>query len=150
MLRARRIVVMRPDAGRAAPLVEYVEHVRLAEIDLHRPSPRPAAIVAFEIAIDAGAGDLQRHAALGPSGHQVEGWSDDANQVAVVLPAEIPFDLSTEISDLHCYVSTRAAARAASDPGPRARSAGSRGQSRRPGRRSPRRSRCRRAPATSA
>src|SRR5262249_31133340 len=71
----------------AAPFVEDVENVGVAEVDLHGPPARALSIVALEAAIDALERDLERDAARGPSGHELERRSDDANQVAVVLAA---------------------------------------------------------------
>src|ERR1044071_6482794 len=76
------------DTGRPAPLVEHVEHVGLAEVDANGPPPRTTAIVAFEIAVDAGARDLQRYALLRPARHEVERRTGDADQVPVVLATE--------------------------------------------------------------
>ncbi len=80
------------DPDRPAPLVEGVEHVGLAELDPHRPATRTLRVVALEVAIDPVAGDLERHSPRGPSEHLLEGGTDDPNQVAVVLAAQIRFD----------------------------------------------------------
>ena len=69
--------------------VERIEHVRLAEIDLHRPAARPLPVIALEVPIDALAGDLERHSQLGPAGHELEGRTDDPDQMAVVFSTEI-------------------------------------------------------------
>lgn len=82
------------DANRAPPFVERVEHVGFAEIDAYGPSARTFGVVALEIAVDAMPHDLGRNASRGPSRHQLEGRSDNAYQVAVILPAEICFDVA--------------------------------------------------------
>ena len=53
----------------------------------------PLRVVALEVAIDAAARHLQRHAARRPAAHLLERRPDDANQVTVVLAAEIRLDL---------------------------------------------------------
>src|SRR5205085_10441636 len=92
---------LRDDAERAAPLVEQVEHVGVTEIDLHRPPPRALAVVTLEVPIDAGAGDLERHALLGPARHDLERRPDHANQMAVVLAAQIGLDLTAVSGGIH-------------------------------------------------
>ena len=81
------------EANRAFPLVEYVEDVGVAEIDLHRPAARAFAVVALEVAVDAREGDLDRDRLRRPAGHDLERWSDDPDQVAVVLSRQVGFDL---------------------------------------------------------
>ena len=76
----------------ATPLIEDVEDIRFAEVDLHRTSARALAIVAIEIAIDSSHGDLQRHAVRRPARHDLERWPDDPDQVAVVLATQVGFD----------------------------------------------------------
>ena len=50
-------------------------------------------VVALEVAIDAATRHLERHAARRPAADLLERGPDDANQVAVVLAAEIRLDL---------------------------------------------------------
>ena len=66
--------------------------VGVAELDAHRAVPPRLAQRAIDGAIDAGAGDRQRNAGLGPALDQVEGRPDDANQVAAVAAAEVRLD----------------------------------------------------------
>src|SRR5207247_6468326 len=82
---------------RPSPFVEHVEHVRLAEIDLHRPPPRTLRVVALEVPIDPFERDLERHTLRRPAGDQIERRTRDANQMPVVLPAEIGFNFPTKI-----------------------------------------------------
>ena len=82
------------DANRAPPFVECVEHIGFAEIDADGPPAGTFSVVALEIAIDAMPHDLGRNASRGPSRHQLEGRSDNTYQVAVILPAEVCFDVA--------------------------------------------------------
>ena len=82
------------DADRAPPLVEGVEHVGLAELHAHRPPARSLAVVALEVPVDAGPGHLQRDALVGPAHHPLERRPDDADQVTVVLAAQVRLDLA--------------------------------------------------------
>src|SRR5262245_54578671 len=84
---------LKTDPHRPAPFVEYVENVRLAEVDLHRAAPRTLAIVALEATIDAGPRDFERHSLHRPAGDEIERRTGDANQVPVILAAEIRLDL---------------------------------------------------------
>ena len=88
------------DPGSAPPFVEYVKDIGLAEIHPHRTPAGAFAIVAFEVAVDAAERDLQRHACASPARDQLEARSDDTNQVPVVLPTEIRFNLAG--SSLRC------------------------------------------------
>src|SRR5205085_8170624 len=65
------------------------------------------SIVALEIAIDAFARDLERNALLRPSRHDLEGRPRHTNQMAIVLPAEIGFDLAAEIYWLRSHTILR-------------------------------------------
>src|SRR5262245_17231361 len=101
---------LKTDTHRPAPFVEYVENVRLAEVDLHRATPRTLAIVALEAAIDGGPRDFERHALHRPAGDEIERRTGDANQMPVILAAEIRLDLpavlrnpSSEIRDAWGY-----------------------------------------------
>ena len=86
------------DADRAAPVVEEVEDVALAELDAHRPAARapsrPLASQALAIPIDPAIRHGQRHAAVRPPAHLLERRSRDAHEVAAVLPTEIGFELA--------------------------------------------------------
>ena len=55
------------DADGATPVVERVEHVGFAELNAHRTAARALAVVALEVAIDAGFGHFERHALRAPS-----------------------------------------------------------------------------------
>jgi hypothetical protein len=85
--------------NRPPPLVEDVEDIRFAEVDFDGTAPRALPVVPLEVAIDPLARHLERHALRGPSSHQIERWSGDADQMSVVLPTEIGFNVSTEIGD---------------------------------------------------
>ena len=87
------------EAHRAPPLVEDIEHVRFAEVDLHRTPSRSLSIVALEVAIDPLARNFERHALRRPAGHEIERRSGDADQMPVVLPAEVNLDGLTELRD---------------------------------------------------
>src|SRR5262245_52593479 len=89
------------ETNRAAPFVEYIEHVGLAEIDPHWAAARPLRIVAFEVAIDPGEHDFQRDTGFGPPAHAVEGGTDDANEMSVVLAGEIRLDVAAVFVRVH-------------------------------------------------
>ena len=91
--------------SRPPPLVEHVEHVGFAEVDPHRPAARTLAVVALEIPIDARERDLERHALRRPARDEVERRPDDADQVPVVLLAEVGFDLAAVICNLQSAIS---------------------------------------------
>src|SRR5438093_13527788 len=74
------------DADGSPPLVEHVEHVRVAEVDLDGPPSWALPVVPFEAAIDTGVRDLQRDTLRRPPGHEIERGPGHANQMAVVLP----------------------------------------------------------------
>ena len=78
----------------AAPFVEDVEHIGLAEVDADRPPARAFAIVALKVAIDAAERDLERNALRRPSGHEIERRPHDANQMAVIFSTEVGLDLA--------------------------------------------------------
>ena len=92
----------RLNAHRSSPFIEEIENVGFAEINLHRTTTRSTTVVALEISVDSAERNLDRNALLGPARHQLEGWSDDANQVAVIFFAEIGFDLPAELGHLLC------------------------------------------------
>ena len=85
----------------ASPFVEGIQHVGFAEIDPNRPSAWPLRIVAIEVAVDAVPDDLGRNATLRPTTHQLESRPDDPNQVAVILPAEVGFDVTAILIAIH-------------------------------------------------
>ena len=92
--------------GGAAPLVEHIEHVRFAEVDLHRPPPRPLAVVALEVAIDAAQAPpsaARRCAAQRDT--MLERRTDDPDQMSVVLAAQVGFDLAAVLGHvIHCTI----------------------------------------------
>ena len=90
------------NAHGAAPLVEDVEDVRFAELDAHRPTARALGVVALEVPIDAAARDRERHAARRPAADLLERRADDANQVPVVLAAEMRLHLSAVLGCVVC------------------------------------------------
>src|SRR5262245_38365040 len=83
------------NTNRAAPPIERIEDIGLAELDANRSASRTLAIVALEVPIDSGIGNLQRHPLLCPTRHLLEGRTDDADQVPVILATEIGFDVAT-------------------------------------------------------
>src|SRR4029450_3008951 len=83
----------RPDTHGTTPVVERIEHVRLAELDAHRPSARPPGLQALTAPVDAAKRNLQRHACRGPAAHHLEGRSDDANEMAAVLLTQVSLHL---------------------------------------------------------
>src|SRR5512145_1733532 len=85
------------DAQCATPFIEDIQDVGLAELDAHRAPTRPLRVVPIEIAIDAPHRDGQRHALRRPATHLFERRPDDANEVTVVLAAEIGLDLATVV-----------------------------------------------------
>ena len=85
------------DASRPPPLIEHVEHVGIAEIDLHRPPARPLAIVPLEVPVDAFVGDFDGHAPRGPTTDEVKRGTDDPNHVAIVLLTEVGLQFATVV-----------------------------------------------------
>jgi hypothetical protein len=75
-----------------SPLVKDVEDVRLAEIDLDRPSAGASPVVPLEAAVDAGERHLERQAAGGPFRDEFERRPDHPDQVPVVLSTEVGLD----------------------------------------------------------
>lgn len=91
------------DAERPPPCIEGIQHVGLAEFDANRTSSRFLAVVALEVAVDADLGDIERNSLPRPSDHPIEGGTRDANQVPVVLPAQVGFEVSAVRLDIdHC------------------------------------------------
>src|SRR5690348_17858539 len=78
----------------APPFVEHVQHVGLAELHLDGPAARTFRVIALEAAIDAPAGHLDWNAARRPAADLLEHRADNANQMAVVLAAQIRLDLA--------------------------------------------------------
>ena len=89
------------DAHRPPPLIEHVEHIGLAILDASRPAARTLGMVAFTVAIDPPVHELQRHTPLGPGHHPIERWSDEAYQVTAVLTAQIRFDVTAILREIH-------------------------------------------------
>src|SRR5262245_13168090 len=85
--------VTRRDAQGAAPVVEDVEDVGLAELDADRPASRPFCVVAIEVPIDTALGNSQRNTSDGPAADLLERRSDDANEMAVIFAAQVRLDL---------------------------------------------------------
>ena len=82
------------DTNSAAPVIEGIEHVGFTEFDAHGPPARAFAVVALEVPIDAGLRDLQGHALRRPALDLLEGRPGDADQMSVVLPAEIRLEVA--------------------------------------------------------
>ena len=93
------------DPERPSPFIECVEHIRFTEIDAHRPPPRTLAVIALEISIDAAERDLQRDSLHRPTRHTVEGRSHDANQMTIVLAAQVRLDLPAVLLDCRQFCS---------------------------------------------
>ena len=84
----------RDHADRSPPRVERVEDVGFTELDANGPprlQARPCA--PLQRAVNSLQHDFDRNAAIFPASHLVERGSDDANQVPVVLPAQVGLDL---------------------------------------------------------
>jgi hypothetical protein len=84
----------RRDANRAAPLIERIEHVGFTELDAHRTPARPFPVVALEVAIDASLRDAKRDTLPRPADHLLERRTNDADEVAIVLAAQVGFDFA--------------------------------------------------------
>ena len=97
----RLFCARKANADGAAPGIEGIKDVVLAEIDLHRPASNPLGVVPHEVGVDALARDLERNALCGPAADTLEGRSDDSDQVAVVLAAEVGFDLAAVLVCVH-------------------------------------------------
>src|SRR5262245_53128017 len=83
------------DADGTPPVVEDVEDVGFAELDAHGPPSTSLLLDPLAIPVDAAKRDGQRDAALRPLRYALERGTDDPNQVAAVLSAEIAFELAT-------------------------------------------------------
>ena len=83
----------RPDTDGTAPFVECIQDVRFAELDPDGTSARSFRVVALDVSIDASEDCLERNALRCPLAHLLESGPDDPNQVSVVFPAQIGFDL---------------------------------------------------------
>src|SRR4030095_6511881 len=88
----RRKSLLADNADGPPPFVERIENVGLAELDPDWPAARPVRVVPLEVPVDTLICDLDGHSPAGPSQHLLERWTDDPNQVAIVLPAQIRFD----------------------------------------------------------
>jgi hypothetical protein len=77
------------DTDRAAPILEEVEDVSLAELDPHWTPSGGACLHTLAVSVDAATRNRQRHAALGPAAHLFERRPDDPHEVAAVLPTEV-------------------------------------------------------------
>src|SRR6185295_13428316 len=86
-----------PDPNGSPPLLQDVEDVRFAEVDLHRTAARPFAVIAFEAAVDPLIRDFKRDALLCPARDDLEGRTGHADEMTVVLLAEIGFDVVAEV-----------------------------------------------------
>src|SRR5688572_5005325 len=82
------------DADRTPPVVERIQHIRLAELDPHRTASRSLRLVPLAAAIDAAERNLERDPAFSPRAHLFESRPDDPDQMALVLAAEVGLDLA--------------------------------------------------------
>jgi hypothetical protein len=89
------------DSHSAAPLVERIEHIGFTKIDSDGPPAWALGVVTVEIPIDTMSDDLGWNASRGPARHKLESRADDANQVAVILPAEVRFDVAAVLIAIH-------------------------------------------------
>jgi hypothetical protein len=89
-----------------APLVERVEHIGFAEIDLQRTTTGTLAMISFETAIDSAERDSEGNALGSPAGNQIERRPDHANQVTVILPAQVGFDVPAVVRGLQSEICT--------------------------------------------
>ena len=85
----------KPEARRHSS--KTIEHIGIAEVDLHRPPARTLPVVAPEISIDALERDLERNALLRPARDEVERRAGHAHQMAVVLLTQVGLNLAAEV-----------------------------------------------------
>ena len=86
-------------ADGAAPALEEVAYVRLAEFDPERTPGFPGA-VPFGAQVDPAEDDAERHPLLRPLPHQRETRPDNAHQVPGVHAGQMVFDLAAVIADV--------------------------------------------------
>ena len=72
------------DADGAPPFVEDIEHIGVAEVDLHRAAARTLAVVALEVAIDARG---TRSSAARPAAAQPDTTSNDGPTTRIRWPS---------------------------------------------------------------
>ena len=83
------------------PFIEHVEHVSLAVFDTSRPAARPLRVIPLARAVDASTGDIQRYTPLGPGHDSIERGTDEPYQVTTILAAQVIFDVTAVLSEIH-------------------------------------------------
>ena len=82
------------DTDRAAPILEEIEDVALAELDADWTPFGWTCLHTLTVSIDAATRDRQRDAALSPAAHLFERRPDDPHEVSAVLPTEVGLELA--------------------------------------------------------
>src|SRR5688572_21045323 len=72
------------DADGTPPVVERIQHIRLAELDPHWTASRSLRLVPLAAAIDAAERNLERDPAFSPRAHLFESRPDDPDQMPLV------------------------------------------------------------------
>lgn len=104
LLRDIRRLSRKPDGP--APLVERVEHIGFAEVDLQGTPTSTLAMISLEAAIDSAERDSEGNALVSPARNQIERRPDYANQVTVILPAQVGFNVPAVVRSLQSEICT--------------------------------------------
>ncbi len=97
---ARRLVDARATTRRPTPFVEHVQDVGFAEVDAHGRRRGPCGSSVRSSDRSRANATLSGTPSRRPAGHQIERRPDHADQVPVVLPAEIGLDLAAVFRNL--------------------------------------------------
>src|SRR5690606_41201700 len=102
--RRRRLAFTgRPQAYGAAPLVVHRTNVVLAELQAQRPL-RPSGAVALGLLLDTAIDDRERNAFGRPAAHQLEGRTDDPDDVPFVDASQVLFDAPAVLPEIEPVV----------------------------------------------